>query len=220
MAVKLYLMSRGVSPLPKKVSNTTDFDFTFYVNHPLTETEVEKYSLAMYKCMYTFLSGFTRMDKVKIKSYTRKSHIPATGKKTYHVIQFKNVNGDDFIDCTLAYVPGMKRNDINTDVSRKLGLPIKKLTHMYKDVLVVLAGSFIYKKIMPRNPLGKNNPEKGQKDTARVAALQKVKTSPKTIRTTEFIKAIRAKNKSVALTKARGIIRNIARVIKNDKKIV
>lgn len=220
MAVKLYLMSRGISPLPKKVADTNDFDFTFYVNHQLTEPEVTKYSLAMYNCMYTFLSGFTRMDKLKIKSYARKSHIPASGKRTYHVVQFKTPDGDDFVDCTLAYVPGMKRNDINTDVSKKFGLPIKKLKYMYKDVMVVLAGSFVYKKIMPRNPLGKNNPEKGLKNAARVKALQNVKTSPKTVRTTEFLKAIRAKNKSVALTKARGIIKNIAKVRKTTKKLL
>jgi hypothetical protein len=85
---------------------------------------------------------------------------------------------------------------------------------MYKDVMVVLAGSFVYKKIMPRNPLGKNNPEKGLKNTARVAALQKVKASPRTVRTTEFLRAIRAKNKSVAATKARAIIRTISKVKK------
>jgi hypothetical protein len=86
---------------------------------------------------------------------------------------------------------------------------------MYRDVLVVLAGSFIYKKILPRNPLGKNNPEKGLKNTARVSELQKVKTSPKTVKTTEFLKAIRAKSKSVALSKARAILRNIAKVRKS-----
>jgi len=210
MAVKLYLMSRGVSPLPKKVADTNDFDFTFYVNHQLTDAEVERYSLAMYRVMYNFLSGFTRMDRLKIKSYGRKSYIPATGKRTYHVVQF----GDDFVDCTLAYLPGMKRNDLNPTVSHTLGLPIKKLKYMYKDVMVVLAGSFVYKKIMPRNPLGKNNPEKGLKNTARVGALQKVKASPRTVRTTEFLRAIRAKNKSVAATKARAIIRNISKVKK------
>lgn len=214
MAVKLYLMSRGVSPLPKKVADTNDFDFTFYVNHQLTDAEVERYSLAMYRIMYNFLSGFTRMDRLKIKSYGRKSYIPATGKRTYHVVQFKKENGDDFVDCTLAYLPGMKRNDLNPTVSHTLGLPIKKLKYMYKDVMVVLAGSFVYKKIMPRNPLGKNNPEKGLKNTARVAALQKVKASPRTVRTTEFLRAIRAKNKSVAATKARAIIRTISKVKK------
>jgi len=214
MAVKLYLKSRRVSPLPKKVSDTKDFDFTFYVKRPLSGKGVEKYSLIMYNFMYNFMKGFIRPDKLKIKSYSRKSYIPATGKRTYHVVQFKNENGDDFVDCTLAYVPGTSHAMINTDLSRKYGLPIKKLKHMYKDVLVVLAGSFVYKGIMPRNPLGKNKPEKGLKDVARVKALRKVRTSPKTVKTTELLKAISAKNQSVAAVKARGIIRNIAKVKK------
>ena len=217
MAVKLYLMARGVTPLPKKVASTTDFDFTFAVDHPLTDVEVEKYSFKMYYIMYNFMKGFIRPDKLKIKSYARTSHIPATGKRTYHVIQFKDEKGEDFVDCTLAYIPGTNRTHINSDLSKKFGLPLKKLKYMYKDVLVVLAGSFVYKKIMPRNPLGKNKPEKGLRNTARVAALQKVKvSSPKTVRTTEFIKAIRSKNKKLALTKARGIIRSIA----NAKKLL
>ena len=211
MAVKLYLMARGINPIPKKVADTKDFDFTFYVRHPLTEREVERYSFLMYSKMYNFISKFIRPDKLKIKSYTRKSFIPASGKRTYHVVQF----GEDFVDCTLAYLPGMKHTIINSEVSRKFGLPIKKLKYMYRDVLVVLAGSFIYKKILPRNPLGKNNPEKGLKNTARVSELQKVKTSPKTVKTTEFLKAIRAKSKSVALSKARAILRNIAKVRKS-----
>ena len=170
--------------------------------------------------MYNFMKGFIRPDKLKIKSYKRSSHLPATGKRTYHVLQFKTENGDDFVDCTLAYIPGSSRNDINNDVSRKFGLPIKKLKYMYKDVLVVLAGSFVYKKVMPRNPLGKNNPEKGLRNTARVAALQKVKSSPKTVKTTAFLKAIRAKNTKVAAAKARAIISNIAKVRKNTKKLL
>ena len=220
MAVKLYLMSRGVDPLPKKVASTTDFDFTFAVNHPLTANEVDKYSLEMYRVMYNFMKGFTRPDELRIKSYPRKSYIPATGKKTYHVVQFRDSKGEDFVDCTLAYIPRTSRADINTPLSSKFGLPMKKLKYMYKDVLVVLAGSFIYKKILPRNPLGKNKPEKGRRNTARVSALQKLKASPKTVKTTEFLKAIRAKNKQTALTKARAIIRNIAKVRKATEKLV
>ena len=121
MAVKLYLMARGVSPIPQKVASTTDFDFTFAVNHPLTEEEVEKYSLQMYNIMYNFMKGFIRPDKLRIKSYARKSHIPATGKRTYHVIQFKDEKGEDFVDCTLAYIPGTSRTHINSELSRKFG---------------------------------------------------------------------------------------------------
>ena len=216
MSVKLYLKSVGVSPLPKKVENTKDFDFTFYVKRPLTEKGVEKYSLLMYNTMYNFIKGFTRPDALKIKSYNRKSFIPATGKRTYHVIQF----GEDFVDCTLAYLPGTSQNMINTPVSRKFGLPIKKLEHMYKNVLVVLAGSFVYKKIMPRNPLGKEHPEKGLKNTARVKALRKVRKEPKSIKTTEFLKAIHEKNKNTAAVKARAIIKNISKVRKTTKKLL
>jgi hypothetical protein len=75
MAVKLYLMSRGVSPLPKKVTDTKDFDFTFYVKRPLTEKGVEKYSLLMYDTMYNFIKGFTRPDALKIKSYSRSARL-------------------------------------------------------------------------------------------------------------------------------------------------
>lgn len=213
MAVKLYLMERGVDPLPKKVASTKDYDFTFAVNHELTEKEVEKYSLAMYNYMYNFVKGFVRPDTLKIKSYARKSYIPATGKRTYHVVQFKTAEGEDFIDCTLAYVPGVSHFQINSEFARKYGIPIKRLKYMYKDVLVVLAGSFIYKKILSRNPLGKENPEKGLRNVARVKALRKLR-SAQTPKTSEFIEAIRDKKMNVAVTKARAIIRDIARVRK------
>ena len=218
MSVKLYLMAQGVK-LPKKVESTTDFDFVFSVNHPLTAKEVEKYSYRMYQIMYNFLSGFTRMDKLKISSYKRKSYLPATGKRTYHVIQFKR-NGDDFVDCTLSYTPHFTRNQINTELSRKVGLPLKKLKYMQKDILTVLAGSFVYKFIQPRNPLGKNKPEKGRRNVARVRALRKLKvSSPKSIKTTEFLRAISKKNTKVATTKAKAIIRSIARLRKNLNKL-
>jgi len=214
MAVKLYLMDKGVDPIPKKVANTHDYDFVFAVHHPLTsEKEVEKYSLAMYNHMYNFIKGFIRPDKLKIKSYTRKSFIPATGKRTYHVVQFKKENGDDFVDCTLTYIPKFTHRQVNTVFARKYGLPIKRLQYMYKEILTVLAGSFVYKKIMPRNPLGKENPEKGQKNIARVKALRKLRNT-KTPQTTEFLKAIQDKKKKLAAIKGRAIILEIARIRK------
>jgi hypothetical protein len=213
MAVKLYLMDRGVDPLPKKVASTRDYDFTFTVNHPLTDAEVPRYSLAMYNFMYNFVKGFVRPDSLKIKSYARKSFIPATGKRTYHVVQFKTADGEDFIDCTLAYVPGVSHHQINSVFARKYGIPIKRLKYMYKDVLVVLAGSFVYKKILTRNPLGKENPEKGRRNIARVKALRELR-SVKTPTTTEFLKAIQTKKMKLAVAKARAVIREIARVRK------
>ena len=213
MAVKLYLMDRGVDPLPKKVASTKDYDFTFAVNHELSEKEVEKYSLAMYNYMYNFVKGFVRPDTLRIKSYTRKSYIPATGKRTYHVVQFKTAEGEDFIDCTLAYVPGVSHFQVNSEFARKYGIPIKRLKYMYKDVLVVLAGSFVYKKILPRNPLGNENPEKGLRNVARVKALRKLR-SVQTLKTSEFIQAIHDKKMKMAVTKARAIIRDIAHMRK------
>ena len=213
MAVKLYLMDKGVDPIPKKVASTKDYDFVFAVHHPLTEKEVEKYSLAMYNFMYRFISGFIRPDQLKIKSYTRKSFSPASGKRTYHVVQFKKANGDDFIDCTLSYLPNFTHHQVNSEFARKYGLPIKRLQYMYKEILTVLAGSFVYKKILPRNPLGKDNPEKGLRNVARVKALRKLRDT-KTPQTTEFLKAIQNKKKKAALIKARAIIREIARVRK------
>jgi hypothetical protein len=84
---------------------------------------------------------------------------------------------------------------------------------MYKEILTVLAGSFVYKKILSRNPLGKENPNKGQKNVARIKALRKFRDT-KTPRTTEFLKAIQDKKKKLALTKARAIILEIARIRK------
>ena len=213
MAVKLYLMDKGIDPIPKKVASTKDYDFVFAVHHPLTEKEVERYSLAMYNFMYNFIKGYVRPDQLKIKSYTRKSFIPASGKRTYHVVQFKKADGGDFVDCTLSYVPNFTHHQVNSEFARKYGLPIKRLRYMYKEILTVLAGSFVYKKILPRNPLGKENPEKGLRNVARVKALRKLRGS-KTPQTTEFLKAIQDKKKKAALTKARSIIKEIARIRK------
>ena len=213
MAVKLYLMDKGIDPIPKKVASTKDYDFVFAVHHPLTEKEVERYSLAMYNFMYNFIKGYVRPDQLKIKSYTRKSFIPASGKRTYHVVQFKKADGGDFVDCTLSYIPKFTRHEVNSEFARKYGLPIKRLRYMYKEILTVLAGSFVYKKILPRNPLGKENPEKGLRNVARVKALRKLRDT-KTPQTTEFLKAIQDKKKKAALTKARSIIKEIARIRK------
>jgi len=206
MAVKLYLTERGVSPLPPKVASTKDFDFVFSVHRPLEDDEIDIYARKMYFIMTKFLFSFVNPVSLKVKSYRRKSSIPAIGKKTYHVIQFTK-DGEDFVDCTLSYSPGISRNQINTEISEKIGLPIKKLNSMKKDILTVLAGSFYYKKIMARNPLGTNKPEKGLRNVARVSALHKLKvSSPKSIPTTELLRAIRSKNAELAIRKAKRVI--------------
>ena len=63
---------------------------------------------------------------------------------------------------------------------------------------------------MSRNPLGTNRPEKGLRNAARVSALHKLKvSSPKTVSTTELLKAIRSKNAELAIRKAKRVIENI-----------
>lgn len=195
MAVKLYLMSLN-KPVPREVGKTRDFDFTFAVDHPLTEDEVAKYSLEMYNIMYNFVKGFTRPDALQIKSYERKSLIPATGKRTYHVIEF----GKDFVDCTLAYVPDARRV-----LLKQYGLPIS--AHLYNDVLAVLAGSFVYKKIKPRNPIVGERKEKGIRNLARVKAL-----SIRTNRTSRFISAVNRSHLSAAERRAHSVLQHIKSV--------
>jgi len=219
MAVKLYLKARGVSPIPKKVADTSDFDFTFATRHPLTPAEVKTYTTAMYKVMMGYLEKFVPPDKLQVSSYKAKGTglIPATGKKAYHVIQFR-LDGDDFVDCTLAYVPHVSYSHIDMEVSKPFGLPIQILNYMYKSVMVVLAGSFVYKGIMKRNPITGKNPEKGLKNAARVKALRKLKTSPRTPATSEFLKAIRNENSKLALRKAKAIIELIR--IEQKKRVL
>lgn len=196
MAVKLYLMSLN-KPVPREVGKTRDFDFTFAVDHPLSEDEVSKYSLEMYNIMYNFIKGFTRPDALKIKSYERKSLIPSTGKRTYHVIEF----GKDFVDCTLAYVPDARRV-----LLKQYGLPIS--SHLYRDVLAVLTGSFVYTKIKPRNPIFGERKEKGLRNLARVKAIRRLRSATSD-RTLKFISAIKHENLSASERHARAIIKHL-----------
>jgi hypothetical protein len=191
---KIYLGGGMAVKLIAGKPGTKDFDFTFAVPRPLKPQEVPKYSLAMYTFMYNFLKGFTRMDALNIKSYARKSFLPATGKRTYHVIQF----GKDFVDCTLAYVPGTRRV-----LLKKYGLAISN--HLYRDVLAVLAGSFVYKKVMPRNPLIGEHPEKGLKNLERVKVLRKLR-SPKSVKTLRFMSAIEKRHLATATRRARSAL--------------
>lgn len=206
MAVKLYLKARGL-PIPALVANTKDFDFTFAVNRHLNATEVTDRAIDMGKMMLAFLKGFVDPKKLTIESYKAKGVgylpglIPATGKVAYHVVQFKK-DGKDFVDCTLAFVPGITRTHLHYPFSRLYGLPIERLKFMHRGVLVVLAGSFVYAGIKKRNPLGNENPEKGLKNVARIKALGGLK-SPLTAK---FVKAINVRSKSAATVLAKRIL--------------
>jgi len=223
MGVKLYLEARG-KPAPKKVTDTKDFDFTFAVSKRLGQREAKRRALIMKTLMYKHVTGFISWLN---RTYTRTNArlvvsdfvpdikvLPATGKTIYQVtqfrIQFPGGQPMDFVDSTLAYVPGSSHDDIHPVYSRMYGLPIERLKKLYDAVLVVLAGSFVYPGIKSRNPLTGNNPEKGQKNVSRIGALQNL--APKNVKLVRNL-IQRIKKRDVS-----GAERNAAMIIKNIKK--
>jgi hypothetical protein len=224
MAVKLYLEARAIKA-PQKVLNTTDFDFTFAVPRPLrSKNEVVVRIYEMRRLMMTHLNGFTswlnRMygvrPQIKVKDFVPPVKVlPSTGKRIYQVIsyslQFPGVKTPvDFVDTTLAYVPGVSREHIHLEYSRFFGIPIERLKQMYKNVLVVLAGSFATKDpaLKSRNPLTGNRAEKGLKNTARLASLIKANASASTP-ARSLVNAIQKHDTKKAYKHAKRVIKNL-----------
>ena len=223
MGVKLYLEARG-KPAPKKVTDTRDFDFTFAVPKRLGQREARRRGLIMKTIMYRHVTGFISWLN---RTYTRTNAklivsdfvpdikvLPATGKTIYQVtqfrIQFPAGQPMDFVDATLAYVPGSSHDDIHPVYSRMYGLPIERLKKLYDAVLAVLAGSFLYPGVKPRNPIIGKNPEKGQKDVSRLGALQNL--APKNISLVRnLIRRIKKRDVSGAKRNAAMLIKNIKR---------
>ena len=224
MGVKLYLEARG-KPAPKKVTDTKDFDFTFAVSKRLGQREAKRRALIMKTIMYKHVTGFISWIN---RTYTQTNArlivsdfvpdikvLPATGKTIYQVTQFRiqfpgQPTPMDFVDSTLAYVPGSSHDDIHPVYSRMYGLPIERLKNLYKAVLVVLAGSFLYPGVKPRNPLTGNNPEKGQKNVSRLGALQNL--APKNVSLVRnLIRRIKKRDVSGAKRNAAMLIKNIKR---------
>ena len=179
----------------------------------------------MKQTMYNHVSGFVAWLN---KTYTRTNArlvihefvpeiklLPATGKYIYHVCQFRiqfpgQKEPMDFVDTTLAYVPGASRSDLHPVYSRMYGLPIERLKRLYDSVAAVLAGSFIFPGVKPRNPIYGNRPEKGQKNVARLSALQNL--APKNVSIVrKFIRNIKKRNVHGAKINANKIIRAIQR---------
>jgi hypothetical protein len=120
----------------------------------------------------------------------------------------------DFVDSTLAYVPGISREHLHLPYTRLYGIPMERLKYMYRNVAVVLAGSFVYPGIKNRNPLTGNRPEKGLKNTARLSTLFRIKKKSYGNGTVQnFIKKIYNKNVEGARLRARQIINAIKRTI-------
>jgi hypothetical protein len=223
MGVKLYLEARG-KPAPKKVTDTRDFDFTFAVPKRLSQREAKRRGLIMKTIMYRHVTGFIAWLN---RTYTRTNArlivsdfvpdikvLPATGKTIYQVtqfrIQFPASEPMDFVDATLAYVPGSSHDDIHPMYSRMYGLPIERLKKLYDSVLAVLAGSFLYPGVKPRNPIIGKNPEKGQKDVSRLGALQNL--APKNVSLVRnLIRRIKKRDVSGAKRNAAMLIKNIKR---------
>jgi len=223
MGVKLYLEARG-KPAPKKVTDTKDFDFTFAVSKRMGQREAKRRALIMKTIMYKHVTGFIAWLN---RTYTQTNAriivsdfvpdikvLPATGKTIYQVtqfrIQFPGGQPMDFVDSTLAYVPGSSHDDIHPVYSRMYGLPIERLKKLYTAVLAVLAGSFLYPGVKPRNPLTGNNPEKGQKNVSRLGALQNL--APKNVSLVRnLIRRIKKRDVSGAKRNAAMLIKNIKR---------
>jgi len=220
MGVKLYLEARG-KETPSRIRNTSDFDFTFAVPKKIKDWKPRAY--IMKQVMYRHVTGFISWLNT---TYTRTNariiihefvpdikFLPATGKYIYHVCQFRiqfpgQKEPMDFVDTTLAYVPGASRQDLHPVYSRMYGLPIERLKRLHDSVAAVLAGSFLYPGVKPRNPLYGNRPEKGQKNVARLSALQKL--APRNIPIVrQFIRKIKMRNVRGAKRNANKIIRRI-----------
>jgi len=116
----------------------------------------------------------------------------------------------DFVDTTLAHVPGMSREHIHHVYSRSFGMPIERLKTMYRNVLAVLAGSFATKDpaLKSRNPLTGNRAEKGLKNTARLVTLIRANAQSSTP-ARALVNAINRGDKKTAFKKAKLVINNL-----------
>lgn len=224
MAVRLYLEARR-KKMPPLVRGTSDFDFTFAVPRRLTSrVAVSTRIFAMRQVMSSHVTGFiawlnkeyrTAGVKLVVNEFVPPIRVlPATGKTVYQVISYKlqfpgMAEPVEFVDSTLAYVPGIGRDHIHREITRHYGIPLERLKYMYKNVLVVLAGSFVYPGIKNRNPLTGQRPEKGLKNAARLGSLQKLRRGNAAVQ--NFIKKIGSRNVGGARKRAEQIIRSIKR---------
>ena len=221
MGVRLYLEARAIET-PKKVRDTRDFDFTFAVPHKLRARQAAQHFMLMKTIMFRHLNGFiswlnrtyTRTNaRLVISEFTPDIRIfPVTKKYVYRVcqfrIQFPGKEAQDFVDATLAYVPGASREDIHIPYSKLYGLPIPRLKKLHDSVAAVLAASFVHPGVKPRNPLTGKNPEKGQKNVERLKALHNL--APRNVHVIRnLIQRIKKRNVRGAKANANKIIRYI-----------
>lgn len=182
MAVKLYLRARGISS-----AKTSDFDFKFAVPTALKkQSDINTLSEIMKHTMQRHMNGFIRFlnrngipSKLEIKELKGvpldKPGSSTEDKKVYKVYNFSiHSRGKryELVDTSLVVVPGISRKEhLSLKWSRKIGFPIQKLNRLWKDTLYILAGSFVNKKIMLRNPINGEKKEKGIKNAIRTGHL-------------------------------------------------
>jgi hypothetical protein len=225
MAVKLYLEARAMRA-PTKVLRTSDFDFTFSVPRQIrSKIGVRLRTDVMRKIMTTHLAGFTAWlgkfygvrPQIVVKEFVPPvSVLPSTGKRVYHVVSYALrfpgiAKPVDFVDTTLAHVPGLTREHIHYAYTKQFGMPIERLKFLSKGVLAVLAGSFATKDpaLKSRNPLVGNRAEKGLKNAARLATLIKVKGSRPSTTVRTFVQNIQTGRVRDAFRHARQVLKNI-----------
>jgi hypothetical protein len=182
MAVKLYLRARGIP-----AAKTSDFDFKFAVSKPLrTQTSIKKHAELMRRIVHRHVKGFVKfLNRNGIPSTFEERELKGVPldkpggnpnyKKVYKVYNYTiHTRGRSYelVDTSLVMVPGITRKQhLSLKWSRKFGFPIQNLTHLWRDTLYVLAGSFVHEKTLLRNPINGEKKEKGIKNAIRAGHL-------------------------------------------------
>lgn len=182
MAVKLYLRGRGIN-----TAKTSDFDFKFAVPKEIkSQKEIDELSILMKNLMYKHMSGFVRFLKrnninaslnireLKGVPLDKPGVTYMNKKKIYKVYNFSIVTPEkeyELVDTSLIVYPGITRKHISQKWSKRYGMPIQRLTHLWKDTLYILASSFVTKTAKLRNPIDGDKKEKGLKNAVRAGHL-------------------------------------------------
>lgn len=237
MAVKLYLRARGISS-----AKTSDFDFKFALPNELRkQTDIDNLSEIMKRIMTRHMNAFVRfLNRNGIPSTLEIKELkgvpldkPSTNpkemsKKVYKVYNFSiHSRGKKYelVDTSLVVVPGISRKKhISLKWSRKFGFPIQTLTRLWKDTLYVLAGSFVYKKTMLRNPIDGQKKEKGIKNAIRTGHLSYLTSKRKGTAhlvhlARKLIEDIATRNKKSGIKNSKEILKQLKLMQKLDMAI-
>lgn len=228
MAIKLYLGARRLK-IPRKVADTSDFDFKFAVPRPVRAAkDIETYSYAMKRIMTRHMIGFVKHinsqwnlgSSLIIKEVKGVPVDKAGGrniKKVYKVFNFAVKLGSrspavELVDTSLVNYPSINREHLNLKFSRFYGMGIPKLKYLWKDTLHILAGSFVTESMKLRNPINGNKKEKGLKNTHRIMALSNLITNDSIKqKSNKLIANILGKNKTAGTRHAKQIIAHLNR---------